>query len=928
MAEKQKKTHKRIKLVLAFIVLFIIVTLINLRGTYLQYLSIGENYANIFWTNFKYTYITMAVNFIIIFISIIISTRIIKKGLKKFFDEENKAIPKLPNKSIAFIVAMIISIFTSSYIADKVILCFSNAYFGIMDPIFNNDIAFYVFQKPFIMLICFYFILLLAGLAIYSIIYYIIVFNSSFDGINVETLKKNTLIKFIITNVILISVIIGVLCFLNSQNILFEKFINLRDTQNTYLNGAGFTSVTIKLWAYRILSFIIPISVFIAINAFKKKQTKKGILTLSIVPVYLVCMLILVAIVGLIFVNPNQLDREKKYIAYNINNTREAYNIKIDEVEVQDAGTITKEDIDKNQDVLENIAIINSDTTLKTLMQYQTEKGYYTYLNASIGEYNGNLTYITPREILTGANRTYSNKTYEYTHGFGVIATSATKTNEKGQIEYISKDFESNELKINNPRIYFGCATDENIIVNAKDVSEFDYPKSDSTNAEYKYAGKAGLNLNFIDRLVLSIKTKDIKLAFNSGITKDSKVITDRNIIDRAKIIAPFLTYDSKPYLVISDEGNLVWVLDAYTTTNEYPYSQETIAGTVGERTRINYIRNSVKVLVDAYDGTTTFNITDRTDPIIMAYRNMYPDIFVDLDEKIPESISKHFIYPEYLYNIQANMLTRYHNVATEVMYRNDDVWAFATHNNTKNSATIGNELVPYYTMVNTVDQDEAKLGLVIPYTIKNKQNLTAYLVGNYDNNSNNKLTMYKLSNDSSAVGPMQLDNQIEQDELISKEIAALNVTGTRIIKNMLIIPIKNTLLYVEPIYQVAINESNVPILKKVVVASGNKVAIGDNLEMALEKLLSQYATNIEIENTDDKDGLIISIIKANDNLKTSNNSNDWEMIGKDMKKLQGLIDALDNIIKQEEEKAKNEVTNTATNDIINSGNVLNSVVQ
>lgn len=295
-----------------------------------------------------------------------------------------------------------------------------------------------------------------------------------------------------------------------------------------------------------------------------------------------------------------------------------------------------------------------------------------------------------------------------------------------------------------------------------------------------------------------------------------------------------------------------------------------------------------------------SYYITDRNDPIAMAYRNIYPSLFKELDEKIPEDISSHFVYPEFLYNVQAKILKVYHNVKPDVLYRADDVWDIAKFNSTKSTKSTGTYMEPYYTMVKTSDGEQ--LGLVQIYTPDEKQNIISYLVGS-NSNGNNELKLYKFSADSNIVGPMQLDKQLEEDEAISSELKSLNVTGTKLTKQMIAVPINNTILYVEPIYQTMLNESEVPVLKKVVVASGNKVAIGDNLTKALENLLSKYAVDIEVENTDDVEGLIEAIIKANKNLTQSNENNDWEMMGKDIKKVQELIDSLEKVKEKEDKK-------------------------
>ena len=429
---------------------------------------------------------------------------------------------------------------------------------------------------------------------------------------------------------------------------------------------------------------------------------------------------------------------------------------------------------------------------------------------------------------------------------------------------------------------------------------------------------KPGLNLNFLDRLVLGISKGDLNLAFSSEMTSDSKILINRDIITRAKKAMPYLIYDENPYTVITEDGKIVWVLDAYTVSSSYPFSQYTTIEHDGYTEDINYIRNSVKVIIDSYDGTMDFYITDRTDPIAMAYRNIYKGLFKDLDEEIPEDISSHFKYPEFIYNVQAEVLKVYHNTRPDVIYRGDDLWDIAKSSVTRNTNTTGTYMEPYYTMVKTKNGEQ--LGLVQVYTPDQRQNIISYLVGSNENGKN-VLRLYKFSADSNIVGPMQLDKQIEEDTTISSELDALNVTGTKLTKQMIIVPINNTLLYVEPVYQTMLNESDVPLLKKVIVASGNKVAIGDTLAEAIQNLLSRYAGNIEVEETEDIEGLVEAIIRANQNLTQSNDNNDWEMMGSDLARLQELINQLEQVKEEEEQKQKED--NTTNNQTDNQANTI-----
>ena len=902
----KKKIRKRVIFVVLFIIAFAIYSYINIRGEYLQILGIGEKYVEIFKHNLEQRIYVFAISFAIIYLLTYITTVFIKKGLKKFFIEENKEMPKLPNKSISLAFAVIAGLIFSSVITEKAILAFNKTYFVETEPVFNLDIGYYVFQKPFIEAILYSFIIVMAIMCIYITAYYLLCFHKFFNkGISIETLKKNTFIKQIVGNAFAIIIAIALLAIIMVQDIVLGKFTSTNN--GTSLYGAGFIDVTIKKWGYIIFSVFIIICAISALRKCRKEQYRKACYSILLIPIYLVGLFGVVFLTDVLYLKQNELDKQKAYIETNIQFTKQAYDIEIEEIELENTGTITAEDIEKNSDVIKNINIYNKSRVLTHLEEYQTSLGYYTFGSTQLGLYdidgNKTLVYVSPREIISNETRTYNNKTYEYTHGYGAIITSASTTSENGGLKYIKSGFTDTEdnIKITQPRIYFGLQTNEVIATNVKNNTEYDYPLTSTTNSYNTYDGEAGIKLGFLDRLVLGIKEGNIKLAFSTNITKDSNIIIKRNILERVEKVMPYLEYDQNPYMVITDEGRMVWVIDAYTTSNSYPYSQVTnLVQDNGTIKKINYIRNSVKVLVDSYDGTMQFYITDRTDPIVMAYWNMYPSLFEDLNAEIPEDISKHFVYPEYLYNIQADILKQYHQVQPEVLYRSDDVWDTAKENTSQVTTLVGTDINPYYTAVKTVDNDETILGLVLPYTVNEKQNINAYLVGSYNEEGEQELKLYKFNKDAAILGTLQLDTLIEQDEKISAELETIEVTGTKIEKNIIVIPVNNTLLYVEPIFQVLQNENKTtPMLKKVIVASGNKVAIGNNIEEALTNLLSQEAVSIEIE-TDNIEDLIEEIIKANNNLTQSNESNDWELIGQDIDRLQTLITELEKLVEEE----------------------------
>ena len=898
----EKKKLNKIKniLVIVSLIIYIICTYISLRGEYLECLELGNQYIQNFWTNVKYKYSLMGISFIIIAIAIALTNFGIKKGLKPFFESENKKMPKLPNKSIIFVVSLIGSIIIANSLVEKIVLFASKVSFQQTDIIFNMDISYYMFIKPLIETIINYvikFIIILSG---YMIMYYIIVFNLCFDGIDRTMLKNSDLIKNLLRNVVILAILAGILTIFNTQNILTEKFLTLNDDIN--LTGAGFMESTVKLWGYIIFAFVIVGAIITSVIFFKKNKNKKIMYTLLTIPGYLVLLFVVMVVTDFIFVKPNEFDKERKYIKENIEATRTAYGINETENNVNYSGTIEENEINDSKEILNNIPIVSQNMVKQSLEDTQTEAGYYTFRNIFTTKYQeNNVVYIAPREIVE-QSISYNNKTYEFTHGIDQIVINATNTSEDGNVKYIKKDIDSNK------RIYYGLETNSIAVTNTKNKSEYDYTDSEGNEHTYNYEGNSGIQVGFLDRLILALRNGDIKLAFSTSVTNQSKILTNRNVIERAKTALPYLIYDQNAY-TIETEDQIYWVIDAYTVSNQYPYSSYTTIETEKEKQYINYIRNSVKVIVNAYNGEMKFYITDKNDPIISAYKKIYPSMFEE--NEIPKEIQKQLKYPQLLYNVQAEMLRVYHNVKEDVLYRNGDIWALATYGKT-NSKIKNTTLEPYYTMLKTPD-GENKFGLVQLYTQKNKSNIISYLVGTCDGTKNN-LEIYKYSADSNILGGNQLDNLIEQDETISAEINSLNVTGVKISKEMKIIPINNTLLYVETIYQTRTNETNQPMtLEKVVVASGTKVAIGDDLNSAVKKLISQSAVNLEVNNTEDINGLIDTIIKANNNLTDSNARNDWEMMGTDIKTLQDLIQKLDKM-RQENTKKMTQSTTQSTN--------------
>ena len=900
-------------IVIVFIAIYALGTYISLRGQYLEYVELGEQYVQKFFTDIKYKYSIMGISFILLSIIFYFTNRGIKKGLKPFFEQEKREVPKLPNKSITLIIAAIASVIISNHLLDKVLLFVSNASFGKTDIIFNLDISYYMFIKPLVETLINYFVTLMIAASAYMAGYYIIIFNLYFKAVDRELLAKSKLIKKLLRNAIILAIGVGVQTALNTQNIVTGKFLTL--SNETELTGAGIVESTIQLYGYLILAVVIVISVILAVKYFVQKKNKKIVYPVMAIPIYLVVLFLVMVGYDLIFVKSNEFDKERKFISENIKSTQEAYNINAEETTIDYTGTIKENEVDENTDVINNITIVNKDLVQKSLKDTQTETGYYTYNNVSLAQYEiegkKQLVYVAPREA---ENNTisYNNKTYEYTHGMGQIVASATSVTEDGNVEYLQKDIggADNIYQITQPRIYYGVETNSVAVTNTKNKSEYDYTDNSGIEHVNNYDGNSGIQVGFFDRLILAIKNKDIRLAMATSVSEESKILTNRNIIKRAKAVLPNLIYDENPYTVIND-GQIYWVLDAYTISDKYPYSTYTEIEYDGAKRSINYIRNSVKVIINAYNGEMTFYDEEFEDTLEVVEKVGFEQVYMfiysrrvgtpgdKMQNQIPEDIKEQLKYPKFLYEIQSEMLMVYHNVKEDVLYRNSDIWALPKYG-TATSKTKTATLNPYYAMVKNPNSDKAEFGLVQMYTQDTKSNIISYLVGTC-NGTECKLKIYKYPTDSNILGPTQLDNQIEQDETISAELSAINVTGSKISKDMKIIPINNTVLYVETIYQTMANEPNQPTtLKKVIVASGTKVAIGDTLSEAIANLLSQSAVSIDVNNTEDIDGMIQAIIDANKNLTESNDRNDWEMMGSDLKKLQELIESLDKMVKEE----------------------------
>lgn len=714
------------------------------------------------------------------------------------------------------------------------------------------------------------------------------------------------MVKQLINVIIAGTVVVIMYNFLSHQDILIGDMLQKESVKGAYLTGAGFLDVNIKLWIYRIISIVIIIAVYNFIRGIKKEESKKILFSIILIPAALIIVFIVNIAIDSIFLRGNDIDREKEYILQNIRATEEAYNINVENKEIAKGTDITSEKIKKDSELIEKLPMVTPDVVKETLennTDNKEKKSLYKYGNPNLVKNENAYDYLTTREI-DDKDKTLTNKIYKYTHGNFGILTSSSKVNKNGYLLNVSEKFEGQELngtKIKEPRLYYGENTNSNAIVNAKDIKEYDYPTSTLTNKENNYNGKGGIKLSLLERIALAITKGSTELIFNNNIVENTKVLLNRQIIERAKKILPNIRYDKDPYLVVKDDGGLAWVIDGYTVTSRYPYSQKvSIEADKGGKERINFIRNSVKVVIDAYNGTVDFYVTDTTDPFISTIMKTYPTLFKNYNE-LSENIKKQMRYPQYLFDIQAKVLTTYHNSDVDNIYRADDRWEVAevSGSGTRSSTSM-------YTLLKK--GDELKPAIITTYTPEKRKNIVSYLVGQTENGAN-KLTMYRY-NEKSELSLSFIDTQIEKDEKVQKEMRELTTLGTELKTVRILLPYEDTTLYIKSIYQVFLNEDSVPVLKKVIVANKGKVGIGNTLKEAMQRMLTENAIDIDVRDLANEDELKDAIIKQNKTLKDVMKQGDFEYTGKDIQRLIKLVDQLEEVSKEKKKKINIEKTN------------------
>lgn len=954
--EKEKKNRKfggKVALVVIVLVLALFISLIGFITDYLWFREL--NYVSVFFTKL-FTQIKIgAPVFVIVTLLAYVYLKFLKHGyMKKIESDEaiNMGKLNLITWSIAGVFGIIATYVCVVNLWFQGLQFVKSTDFDIKDPLYNMDISFYVFKLGFIEECNNIVLALLIAFLIMTVLYYMILItlrtpsfikestvepeeeevnygessaefkaNGGFDNINdmfgafrdginsskspfgsgkakVEKSLNSNNLHTLISIAEKQLIIVGVLFFIMVGFHFFLKQYELLFGSTGAVHGAGFTDINVTLWVYRIL---MGLSVIAAIG-FALGITKKKIKPAATVPI----IMIIVGALGIggqlivqnLVVTPDEINKESKYLERNIEYTQYAYGLNdVDEKSFSAASDLSSEDIAKNEDTISNIRINDYSPTKKFYNQTQSIRQYYDFNDVDVDRYtiNGDYTqtFLSAREIdESKISDTWLNKHLKYTHGYGVTLSRVDQITSSGQPDMLVKNIppesSADEINITRPEIYFGEMTSNYALVNTSE-DEFDYPDGDN-NKYTQYEGNAGIKLNLLNRFMFAVREKSLKLLVSGNIKSDSKIIINRNIMERVKEIMPYLEYDDDLYMVTA-EGKLYWMLDAYTYSDKYPYSEP-----YSDESTVNYVRNSVKVVIDAYNGSVNYYIVDEKDPIAQTFKNIYPALFKDLKD-MPESLKAHIRYPNTLLNIQSQIYQRYHMEDVKVFYQNEDLWEISS----EIYGTKEQKMTPNYYIMKLPGEKSVEFVNSIPFTPKDKKNLMGLLVARNDGDNYGKLVLYQMPKSKTVYGPMQVEAQIDQNTEISKEFSLWSSAGSSYSRgNMFVIPIEDSILYVEPVYLEATN-SSIPEVKRVIVAYGDKIAYKPTLAEALNELFGEgSAKDSSTSGSSGKKGGKLTqsqIIKkcqdAYDDAQKALSDGNWAKYGEHMKKLEKYLKKL-----------------------------------
>lgn len=701
--------------------------------------------------------------------------------------------------------------------------------FGLTDPLFNQDLSFYVFKLPFLrFLYGFLMMTLIITLLALILIYFIA---------NPPTMAGRRWHFFPFAGLGHISLIAALIFLLKAAGYRLQMS-ELLLSPGGYMFGAGYTEVHINLNVLRILMYLaLVISLFFLINLFVKRTRLLLGGFILLLAVSFIGGFIVPGIVQHFVVQPSEFTYEKPYLAHHISFTRYAYGIdKFKTNQYPARGIINWEDIEGNPGTFNNIRLWDYRPIKNTLNELQAIRSYYLFNDIDVDRYMIDGQYrqvmVSAREIdndrLDERAQTWVNQRLQYTHGYGVTMSPVNEVSREGLPRYFIRDIPPvtmTGVEVEQPGIYYGELTKNYVITNSK-MPEFDYPMGDE-NMQTVYKGDGGVSLGNIGRrLLLAIRFGDYRILFSGELNADSRIKYYRTINERVNKIAPFLRYDSDPYIVVND-GRLFWIQDAYTVSGRFPYSQP--------QGDFNYIRNSVKVVIDAYNGAVDMYIIDDEDPLVQSYKRIFPGLFHPFEE-MPAGLRDHLRYPEDLFITQANVYNIYHTIDPNVFYNREDLWSFPVERYEGQNQVVE----PYYVILQLPGREEPEFVLIQPFSPLKRNNMIAWLAAGCDGENYGQVDVYLFPKDKVAYGPLQIENRIDQNTEISEQLALWDQKGSRVIRgNLVVLPVNDSLIYVEPIYLEA-ESGGLPELARVIVAFDEFVVMERTLEEGLLRVLGE----------------------------------------------------------------------------------------
>jgi len=827
------------------------IALIAIPGFLQKWLWMRElDYSGIFWTLFSVKVVLTCAGFIFALLFLWLNVRHAARSSVARVDSETLqaagSARKLPQarlkaialarhiaaRSTALLIAAFAAIFASIvYMEWDTYLRFRyGGSFGIADPIFGLDLGFYMFRLPWYEL--------LQGSLLFLTLVAIAAVGLQYMRFGLLRLSNRLTVEVATPAVRHLSVLFFILAGTLGWGYYLDRFELLYSTRGA-VYGVGYTAAHVTLPAlWAMIAISAAACVLLVLNFFRPRWKAMAIGAVVFWALYILGVMIIPALFQKFVVRPNELSLETPYLKTYIEFTRKAYNLDaIQETAYPAMTDLTPAVLARNQDTIQNIRLWDKRPLLQTYEQTQAIRLYYQFYNVNVDRYHLADGYhqvmLSTRELspeLPTQAQTWVNQNLEFTHGYGLVMNFVSKSIGGGFPEYLIQNVppqSSFGLNVTQPAIYYGEGMPGSRIV-ATGVKEFDYPKGNQ-NIYTSYSGKGGIPIDtFGKRLLFAWTQADINILLTGYLTPESRIQIWRDVQERVSQVAPFLKLDAAPYPVLS-EGKLYWIQDAYTTSQRFPYSNPR---TANFESGLNYIRNSVKVVVDMYDGTVSFYMMDPQDPVLKVYRQAFPGVFKDLRELSPD-LKLHLRYPQDLFGIQAAQYQTFHMTDPQVFYNREDLWV--PPQETYDGKT--GPMEPYYILMKLPGSEQLEYLLMSPFTPQNRDNMISWLAARSDFPDYGKMLFYQLPKDKLTYGPNQISAMIDQNTTISEQLTLWNQKGSGVVRGKLVvIPIENSFLYVVPLYLRA-EGTNFPQLKRVIVATGDKVVMEPTLDEALSAL-------------------------------------------------------------------------------------------